>query len=187
MRFAADTEHAAEKYELMRSRLIKFFECNQCEIARDLTDETINRVARRISEGEIIPPNSLSAYFYGVARNVLKEHRNNPEKNTYSLDILEPSQHPVENPQITKRLRSEKTLLEQMLECLDFCIKKLPEKEQEIILVYYEGEYGAKIANRKKIAQVFGMNINNLRIRAYRIREKLEKCVQLCSNKAASE
>jgi RNA polymerase sigma factor (sigma-70 family) len=187
LRFDADTDRAAQEYELMRSRLIKYFECRNCEVARDLTDETINRVARRISEGEIIPPHSLSGYFYGVARNVLKEYLNSPEKNTYSLDLLEAALHPVENPQTTNLLRSEKTLLEQLLECLDSCVKRLSEKDQKIILVYYEGEYGAKIENRRKIAQVFGMNINNLRIRAYRIREKLEKCVQLCRKKAASE
>ena len=174
-------------YELMRARLIKFFEFRKCEIAHDLTDETINRVARRISEGEIIPSNSLSAYFYGVARNVLKEHRNSPEKNAYSIDLLESSHHPLVNPLETNRLRSEKNLLEQLLECLDSCVRKLPDKEQEIILVYYEGEYGAKIENRRKIARVFGMNINNLRIRVFRIREKLERCVQLCRKKAASE
>ncbi len=171
----------------MRSRLIKFFECRNCEFAHDLTDETINRVARRISEGEIIPSNSLSGYCYGVAHNVLKEHRNRPEKNTYSIDILEASHHPVENPQITNRLRSEKMFRERLLECLDSCVKKLPDKDQEIILVYYEGEYGAKIKNRRKIAQIFGTNLNNLRIRVYRIREKLETCVQLCRKESASE
>ncbi len=171
----------------MRSRLIKFFECRNCEIALDLTDETINRVARRISEGENIPPASLSAYFYGVARNVLKEHRNSPEKNACSLDLLESSRHPVENPLEINRLRSEKNLLEQLLECLDSCVNKLSDKDREIILVYYEGEYGAKIENRRKIARIFGMNINNLRIRVFRIREKLERCVQLCRKKAVSE
>jgi RNA polymerase sigma factor (sigma-70 family) len=187
LRFDADSERAAQEYELMRSRLIKFFECRKCEVARDLTDETINRVARRISEGEMIPPNSLSAYFYGVARNILKEYRNRPEKNTYSLDLLEAAHHPVENPQTSNLLGAEKTLREQLLECLNSCVKKLPVKDQEIILIYYEGEYGAKIENRRKIAQVFGLNINNLRIRVYRIREKLESCVQLCRKKSASE
>jgi RNA polymerase sigma factor (sigma-70 family) len=185
LRFDADSQQAAEKYELMRRQLTKFFECRNCDSASELTDETINRVTRKISEGENIPANSLSAYFYGVARNVLREFRNHPEKTAVSIDNLESLHHPVAPPLINNPLNLEKKLLEQMLECLDSCLGELPEKEQKIILVYYEGEYGAKIENRKKIATLFGMNINNLRIRVYRIREKLEKCVQLCSGKIA--
>ena len=187
MHFDADLQQAAKEYELIRCRLMKFFECKNCTTASDLTDETINRVARRISEGEDIPRHQLKGYFYGVAGNVLKEHRNRSDKITYSIDVLDPFHHPVEDPLETIRLRSEKTLLEQLLECLESCVKKLPETEQKMILVYYEGEYGVKIENRKKVAQIFGLNINNLRIRVYRIREKLEKCVQLYSKEIAGE
>jgi RNA polymerase sigma factor (sigma-70 family) len=186
LRFDADSERAAEKYELMRRQLIKFFECRNCTIAQELADETINRVTRKISEGETILPNALSAYFYGVARNVWREHINNPEKTVFSIDDPESAHHSIEPLAADSHLNLEKALLEQMLECLDSCLGELSEKEQEIVLVYYEGECGAKIANRKKIASLFDMNINNLRIRVYRIREKLERCVQLCSSKTAT-
>lgn len=187
LRFDADLEQAAEKYELMRRQLIKFFECRNCENAQELADETINRVTRKISEGETIPPNALSAYFYGVARNIVRESKVNPEKIIISVDDLE-SLHPTTPPSLVMNpLNLEEDVLKQMLECLDSCLGELSEKDQEIVLVYYEGECGAKIANRKKIATLFGMNINNLRIRVYRIREKLERCVQLCSNKNATE
>jgi RNA polymerase sigma factor (sigma-70 family) len=186
LRFDADLQQAAEKYELMRRQLIKFFECRNCEFAYELTDESINRVTRKISEGEDIPANALSAYFYGVARNVLREFRLNPEKNAISIDHLEAFQHPSENPLTVNLERAEKNLAEQLLQCLDGCLQELPEKERKIILVYYEGEYGARIENRKKVARRFRMNINNLRIRVFRIRAKLEQCVALCRNKSAA-
>jgi RNA polymerase sigma factor (sigma-70 family) len=184
LRFDADLQQAAEKYELMRRQLIKFFECRNCEFAYELTDETINRVTRKISEGENIPANSLSAYCYGVARNVLRESRLHPEKNAISIDQLESLQHPSENPLTANFERAEKKQLDQLLECLDGCLQELPEKERKIILIYYEGEYGARIENRKKVAKRFRMNINNLRIRVFRIRAKLEQCVALCRNKS---
>src|SRR5947207_1069954 len=53
--FDSNPERAAEKYELMRSRLVTFFECRGCAAAFDLTDATVDRVARRILEGENIP------------------------------------------------------------------------------------------------------------------------------------
>jgi RNA polymerase sigma factor (sigma-70 family) len=187
LRFDADLPKAAEKYESMRRQLVKFFECRNCEFAYELTDETINRVTRKISEGESIPANSLSAYFYGVARNVLREARLNPEKNAISIDHLQALQHPSENPSTVNLEQAEKKRLDALLECLDGCLRELPEKERKIILVYYEGDLGQKIENRKKIAKRFRMNINNLRIRVYRIRAKLEQCVELCSNKKAVE
>src|ERR1051325_4279811 len=79
-KFDEEVDRAAEKYELIRSRLIKFFESRRCNLAVELTDETINRVSRRISEGETIPQQSLSGYFYGVARNVWKEYLNSPDQ-----------------------------------------------------------------------------------------------------------
>jgi DNA-directed RNA polymerase specialized sigma24 family protein len=117
----------------------------------------------------------------------LREFRLNPEKNAISIDHLESPQHPSENPLTANLERTEKKLLEQLLECLDGCLQELPDKERKIIMVYYEGEYGSRIENRKKVAKRFRMNINNLRIRVFRIRAKLEQCVALCRNKKAAE
>src|ERR1051326_5706272 len=49
----SDRERAAEKYETLRLKLVKFFEWRACAVAaQDLADEVINRVARRIDGGE---------------------------------------------------------------------------------------------------------------------------------------
>ena len=171
----------------MRSRLIKFFEARRCNLAVELTDETMNRVIRRISEGESIPDPSLSGYFYGVARNVLKEQMINPDRSTYSIESLESRQHPSQNWTQANQVQSERSFLEQMLDCLDACVQELPSTDQELILIYYQGEAGARIENRKNIAGKFGLNLNNLRIRVFRIRARLEKCVELCRRKFLQE
>src|SRR5690349_12297755 len=70
--FDSDPERAGEKYEILRRKLVRFFEWRACgSAALDLTDETINRVARRIDEGETV--RNLSNYAYGVARMVYFE------------------------------------------------------------------------------------------------------------------
>lgn len=186
-KFDVDIDRAAEKYELTRSKLIKYFEARKCLLAFELTDETINRVARRLSEGEEIAANSLSGYFYGVARNVFKEHLNSPEKAMLSLDLLQASNHLPEEPIEKNRSSSEKSDTERLLECLDSCVAELADKDREIILTYYKGEASEKIENRRQIAKSFGMNLNNLRIRVFRIRERLEECVRRCRNKFVSE
>ena len=68
-------EQAASRYEIIRRKLMKYFECRGCCSPEDLADETINRVARRIYEGKEIWTSEPANYFYGVARNVLKEYR----------------------------------------------------------------------------------------------------------------
>jgi RNA polymerase sigma factor (sigma-70 family) len=172
---------------LMSSRLIKFFESRKCNLAIDLTEETFKRVSRRISEGETIPNQSLSGYFYGVARNVLKEHLISPDRNAISLDSLETKRHPFQHLGEVSRQRLERSFLEQMLDCLEGCVKELPVKDQELISVYYKGEASVKIENRKNIASKFGMNLNNLRIRVFRIRARLEDCVKRCRDHAIQE
>ena len=66
-----DRERAGIRYEIVRLKLVKFFEWRGCESPEDQADETINRVARRIDEGEVI--NNLESYFLGVARLLLLE------------------------------------------------------------------------------------------------------------------
>jgi RNA polymerase sigma factor (sigma-70 family) len=187
LRFDADLQLAGEKYELMRRQLIKYFECRGCNTARELTDESINRVTRKISEGENIPQHSLSSYFYGVAHNVLREWRIHPEKYAISIDDLDVAPQLRESSGLKQLPPQQEKSMDVMLDCLDRCIEELPNEEQQIILQYYSGEFGTKIDNRKKIAERIGTNINNLRIRVYRIREKLERCVRLCSSQAIAE
>jgi hypothetical protein len=53
----SDPETASEKYEQLSGRLLKFFECHGSFISDELADETLNRLARKIGEGEEIEKN----------------------------------------------------------------------------------------------------------------------------------
>src|SRR5262249_38711382 len=70
----SDREKAGERYELLRLRLTRFFEWRRAGAPADLVDRTIERVTRKLAEGEGIREEDPSAYFYGVARNILREH-----------------------------------------------------------------------------------------------------------------
>src|SRR5512147_2505802 len=66
-----DRERAGETYLEIRSNLVRFFEWRGCPLPEDHADETFNRVAKRILEGEeILNPMS---YCLGVARMLLLE------------------------------------------------------------------------------------------------------------------
>lgn len=153
----------------MRVRLVRYFECRSCPSTEDLADETINRVARRIDEGENIV--NLPAYFCTVARLVFMESLRKRERTSVPLDeVLEVSaEQALEDEEKEARLR-----------CLDHCLDKQPLESRTLILKYYHEERRAKIDRRRLLAEGLGIPLNALRIRAHRIRNVLEKCVRDC-------
>jgi DNA-directed RNA polymerase specialized sigma24 family protein len=183
--FDADVERAGEKYELMRAKLVKFFRCRGCRAPFDLADETLNRLARRAEQGEEIRSATLTEYCYGVAHNVLRESLRNPENAFASLETLTPSEHPAENPARLAELQTATRESERRLACLETCAGTLPLETRRLVISYYEEEKGAKIGNRRRLAEAMGIPMNALRIRVHRIRAKLEKCVTECLNCSA--
>lgn len=183
--FDRDPESAGEKYELMRRKLIRFFQCRRSSLPDELADEVMNRIARRAQEGEEIRLETLTDYFYGVAHNVLREFLRNPDNAFTSLDVSLPSAHLSVNPDKLEEQIAEKYESEQRLECLESCAAKLPTDTRDLIVSYYEEEEGAKIKNRQRLAESMGVPMNALRIRAHRIRAKLEKCVMECLNRSS--
>lgn len=166
----ADRECAARKYETLRAKLFKYFECRGCPLPEDLTDETINRVARRLAEGRQIWTNQPASYFYGVARNVLREYWASPEREFATLDALPALAHPN-----TDALRQQGSESEHRLNLLGVCLSQLPAESRELILDYYKGERRERIRHRQQIAVRLGIPQNALRIRIHRIRERLER------------
>ena len=82
-------------YQLIRFKLIKYFEWQRCVAAEELADETIDRVARKIAEGQQME--NLRGFFYGVARLVLKEFQRKEQKQQRVLANLPTSTEEVGN------------------------------------------------------------------------------------------
>ena len=64
----ADRERAGHQYEIVRRKLLKFFEFHGSDAPEEHADETINRVARKLAEGERVE--NFNGYCLGVARRV---------------------------------------------------------------------------------------------------------------------
>ena len=175
-----DAHKAGEKYQTVHRSLAKFFECRGCASAAELADETLNRVARRLEEGELIYAGEFSGYAYGVARNVLREHMRGPEPRSRPLDSLLPQSHPHLSPFEEEEEARRRESSERRLACLETCAGALTAEARLLILSYYEGDSGERIDGRKRLAERLGIPLNNLRIRVHRIRERLEKCVSAC-------
>jgi len=163
-----DRERAGEKYQEIRSNLIRLFEWRGCPFPEDHADEAINRAARRIAEGEIV--REPSSYCFGVARLLVLEIHKRSVKENRALDNLpEPEQNSTD--------RSES---ESRDDCLRECLQNLLPAQRELVITYYQGEKSSKIKNRKRLSERLQVSINTLRMRVLRLREQLETCVEEC-------
>jgi hypothetical protein len=59
-------------------------------------------------------------------------------------------------------------------------MKMLTANNRALILQYYSGQKSAKISSRRAILQMFNLKPSALRVRVFRIRQGLEKCVAHC-------
>lgn len=167
--FSSDYETAAAHYELTRLKLIRFFERRALYDSEGLADETLDRVMRRIDGGEIVT--NMMAYVYKVASYVVLESYKEQEK----LHEAEEATPPVAvAPALTEGEENPR------LVCFDRCLDGLPVETRTLILDYYSEEGHEKIQLRRQIAEKLGIGLNALRIRARKIRVKLEQCVNEC-------
>lgn len=165
---ADDRTRAAERYERIRAKLIRYFSWERCPSPEDCADDTLNRMARRILDGEEIL--NAESYSYGVARLVFKE--------TLSREQRE---HAVAE-ELRKRLTAEDHDADdgRAEECLASCLAALTPEQRGFILEYYRGERRARIEARRQMADRLGLPLNAVRNRALRLREKLEACTLSC-------
>jgi DNA-directed RNA polymerase specialized sigma24 family protein len=166
-----DTERAGGKYEALREALVKFFQWRRALFPEELADEALNRVIRKVDEGEA--PRDVPTYCHGVARMVLLETLKRPENKRADLEEIEslatlaPDVHDEDERQ----------------SCFDGCLRELPVENRRLIMRYYQDERRRKIENRLALAEELGIDVTALRNRALRIRDKLDKCVTRCLKK----
>lgn len=158
-----DRGQAGQKYEQIRRSLMLFFRSRGSLTPEDLADETIDRGARRISEGVEVYTSDPFLYFYGIALRVLQEQHRKPL-------LRQPFPPEPINPEERER----------KLQCMEECLAKLDAQTRDWLTQYVQGDYRARTEQRTKMAENMGVSLNTLRIRVHRIREQLEQCVKRC-------
>jgi DNA-directed RNA polymerase specialized sigma24 family protein len=157
-----DPELAGATYEKIRWRLVAILASRGCTSPEELADETIDRVARRVTDIQATYVGDKAIYFLGVMNNVHHEYLKRP--------TLPRPPEPEDNLEA-----KETTHL-----CLEKCLDKLSPNSRRLIEGYYSESKRAKIDLRKRIAAELGIGISTLRLRALRIREKLQTCIEQC-------
>jgi len=157
-----DPELCGVTYEKIRWRLIAILAARGCICPEELADETIDRVARRVIDIQDTYVGDKSIYFLGVMNNVHHEYLKRPT-------LPRP---PAPDDDMEAK---ETTHL-----CLEKCLDKLSPNSRRLIERYYSESKRAKIDLRKRIAADLGIGLSTLRLRALRIREKLQTCIEQC-------
>lgn len=166
----ADPEEAARIYEHVRLKLLRYFERNGVADADRYADVTLDRVMRRIDEGEIIE--NVMAFIFKVASFVRMEAWKEEKQLRKAEEEIKKA-----TTEITERLDVDD---DPRQFCFDRCLNNLPVETRLLVLEYYSEEGGEKIRLRKQLAKRLGIEMNALRIRAHRIRGNLESCVKSC-------
>jgi DNA-directed RNA polymerase specialized sigma24 family protein len=164
-RLDADRETAANKYMALYRKLEVFFQVRRCEPdTGTLCDTTLNRVMQHFFDDPALDSADPQAYALGVARYVVLEHWKKPPTVELKVDPVSPAASGAEDQEIQR--------------CLSMCLKELPEAERELAIRYYTYEKRQKSAGRRETAQSAERSQGAIRIKLYRIRKTLKRCIE---------
>jgi len=168
-------ELAAAMYVQLRHDVARIFLWNRCSDPEGLTDEVFDRVARKVHNLRQTYNGDPRLFFYGVARNLVKETAKKVK--TYTS---------FDDAGVTLRARAqvevdeEEESVQAREHCLQLCLNELNGEQRRLILEYYAMDEQGKISHRVRIARQLGLSIETLRVRVYRIRVALEECIERC-------
>jgi DNA-directed RNA polymerase specialized sigma24 family protein len=170
-----------QRYLEVRRRLELYFDRKNCVEPTELADETLNRVARKLDENGEITGVAPLQYCYITAKFVFLEalradkrapfHRLLPAANSSNLSGQSATLLEADAGSDRK---------EKIAECLQCCLDKVSSAERDLIVEYYRGQQRSKIERRAALAARLGVTANALSIRACRVRQRLEVCIQAC-------
>lgn len=135
-----DRDKAAEMYECIRLKLLKYFQWCGSDVPDIDADETINRVIRRIYEGENVY--NVTGYIYGVAKLIRAESLKRRDR------IRALGEHSsIELSSVDVEIETANHH-----ECMERCLARLSDEERQVIIEYYRYKKAEKIECRKQLA-----------------------------------
>jgi DNA-directed RNA polymerase specialized sigma24 family protein len=169
-----DLDVGARRYEEVRRKLLKFFQWWGSPIPEEHTDITIDRVARKLAENEDIK--DINKYLIGVAKRVYQE---------YLREIVR-QDTAYKNEQRYRSSSKEQEEKEIRFACYQYCLSTLSNNDRELITSYYQEGGRKNLKERERLAKEIDIPINSLRVYVFRIRERLQACVNKCFEKKSS-
>lgn len=181
-----DRDEAGRKYVELRQKLVHIYGWRGYEFPEELADEVMDRVAAKLGQGLEIQASDPFRFICGVAHLVFKELLRDQRRRLKVLDheAQKESERQRREIEVGKwRTPGDGSWHEARLDCLSRCLRDRPANERQLIVRYHLGEKRARIENRKQLAAELGLQGKKLRVKASRIRAKLESCTRKCLKK----
>lgn len=169
---APDREQAGIEYENIRRGLIRYFRFRGCDDAESLSDEAINRVAKRLSNFEFHENIKTITYFYSFASKIYLE-----EKRRIIAQVQAGEKAPNEQSGGSDDFENSQ------IECLEKCLEKLPRDKSKLLIDYYSKEKSEKFARRKVIAENMNIKVQTLHTQVHRLKSTMRECIKKCLDK----
>lgn len=178
------TPSEGQRYLEVRRRLELYFDRKNCVAPAELADETLNRVIRKLEENKEINGVAPLQYCYIVAKFVFLEALRADKRSPFYRPLTATNPSNLSGQSVTL-LEADATSehKEKIADCLQRCLENLSGTDRELIVEYYRGQQRSKIERRAALATRLGLSANALSIRACRVRQRLEVCIQSCLRK----
>jgi DNA-directed RNA polymerase specialized sigma24 family protein len=167
-RLHPDRDEAGRKYDQLRRKLVKFFELWGGASPEEYADESLDRAARKIFEGDDVK--NVHGFVLGVARLLNKEVVKREIRERKAIQELRRSV--AEGGYHAEH--------EKQLACYEKCLGALRPGDRDLFVRYYQGEGRPRARQREELCVDLGVTMNLLRVRAFRIRKSVAQCIKRC-------
>jgi hypothetical protein len=164
--FSDDNAAAGAAYTKLRDSLVRFFALKGDINPGEAADETLDRVALKFSQNTEIADSTK--YSFGVARLIFLERLKEAKKEEIAAKVF-----------YTDRisLKPDKEIDE--FSTLRECFNQLNVEEKTVLELYFADLPPAALCEQRKNLTIrHNITLNNLRLKVFRLRERLEKCVK---------
>jgi hypothetical protein len=164
-----DRDRAASLYAHLFERLRSLFEWNGFEPSDALADQTLDRLALRLSQESqgVEPVREPARFAAGIARMIMQETRRNEQRMKEAAEEFQQGAFAYAT--------GEK---ERISAILNDCLERISADRRLLIERYYSSDARNHIGVRAALAKELKISLNALRNRAGRIRADLENCIR---------
>lgn len=155
--FDLNPHQAEARYRNLYQKLVRYFAWNRKVDAEDLAQETLKRTLIKLQQGTKITTDNPEGYFFGVARNLLRESRGRGREEQLRDSL--PELHLA--AAIYTNLQEQRIFLQQ-------CLRGLRKHEVDMLVAYMEGRGEAW-------ARETGLQPASVRSRIHRLRRRFER------------
>jgi DNA-directed RNA polymerase specialized sigma24 family protein len=174
--FGDDPQSAGEQFEVLRRRLVFYFEARRCDDPEELAHVTLERLMQK--HREHVEVRDLTLYSYGVARNVLYEYlrKKNAEMKYVSQQVRRSHAGADDEGAAARK--------ERRLGCMEECVAGLSPQDRALLTDYFKGRGRGRQERRRRMAEQLDISREALTLRIFHLKGRLKKCIDKCFEEA---